>query len=147
MDSRRTFLAGLGAAALTPHALSALPPGDAPFVPPGNGEYVVGVMANPLLPGPAGESVLKTWLSVEAGGTGFGILTRRYDPQSSSHLAVQSSVRNGNSYTWAGVVTRSNDPQFVGQQFTLSADVHGGVAALALVLMGQTFSGQGRITS
>src|SRR5262245_12452220 len=104
MNSRRTFLAGLGAATLAPHALSALPAGNALFVPPASGEYVVGVTTNPLLPGPAGELVLKTWLSVGADGTGFGILTDRYGPQSSSHLAVQSTVRNGNSYAWAGVV-------------------------------------------
>ncbi|MEO6594780.1 MAG: hypothetical protein ABIP94_08510 [Planctomycetota bacterium] len=146
MTSRRTFLAGLGAAALAPHALPAVPPANSPYVPPGNGEYVVGVTSNPQLPGSAGNLVLRTWLSVAADGTGFGILTDRYGPTSSSHLAVQSAVRNGNNYTWQGVVTRSNEPQLIGQQFVLSALVHGGVASLALVLMGQTFNGQGRIT-
>ncbi|HEX5053682.1 MAG TPA: hypothetical protein VFZ65_18020 [Planctomycetota bacterium] len=154
MNSRRTFLAGLGAAALVPASLpaalpAALPvalPGRGPCAPPATGEYVVGVTSNPLLPGPAGELVLRTWLSVAADGTGFGILTDRYGPGSSSHLAVQSAVRNGHNYTWQGVVTRSNEPLLVGQPFTLSAHVQGGIASLDLVLMGQTFSGQGRIT-
>jgi len=146
MTSRRTFLAGLGAAALAPHALPAVPPANSPYVPPGNGEYVVGVTSNPQLPGSAGNLVLRTWLSVAADGTGFGILTDRYGPSLSSHLSVQSAVRSGNNYTWQGVVTRSNEPQLIGQQFVLSALVHGGVASLALVLMGQTFNGQGRIT-
>jgi len=146
MNSRRTFLAGLGAAALAPHALPAAQFGDAPYVPPGDGEYVVGVTSNPLLPGSAGDLVLKTWLSVAANGTGFGILTDRYGPSFSSHLAVQSALRDGHHYTWQGVVTRSNEPQLVGQQFSLSAHVHAGEAALDFVLMGQTFSGKGRIT-
>lgn len=146
MTSRRTFLAGLGAAAFTPHALSAVAPAG-PFAPPADGEYVVGATSNPLLPGPAGDLVLKMWLSVAADGTGFGILTDRYGPSASSHLAVQSAVRNGNNYAWHGVVTRSNEPQFVGQPFSLSAQVRGGAASLALVFMGQTFQGQGRITT
>jgi hypothetical protein len=153
MNSRRTFLAGLGAAALAPHALPAVLPDhvasgpacDGP-VPPGDGLYVVGVTSNPQLPGAAGNLVLKTWLSVGPDGTGFGILTDRYGPQSSSHLAVQSGVRQGNDYTWQGVVSRSNDPLLVGQPFVLSATVNGGVASLELVLLGQTFSGHGRLT-
>lgn len=146
MTSRRSFLGGLGAMALAPHALPAVMPAGTPFVPPGNGEYVFGVASNPLLPGAAGDLVLKTWLSVAADGTGFGILTDRYGPQAGSHLAVQSAVRQGNHHTWQGVVTRSNDPLLVGQPFSLCAHVQGGIASLQLVLVGQTFSGHGRIT-
>lgn len=152
MNSRRTFLAGLGAAALAPNVLPAvlpdgvaLPDGIA-CAPPVDGEYVVGAVSNPQLPGAAGELAWKTWLSVEADGTGFGILTDRYGPQLGSHLTVQSTVRQGNHCTWNGVVARSNDPALVGQPFVMSSTVSCGVASLQLVLMGQTFSGHGRLT-
>lgn len=146
MNSRRTFLAGLGAAALAPHALPNVLP-DLTNAPPCGDLYVVGVTSNPLLPGAAGELELKTWLSIDANGTGFGILTDRYGPGSGSHLAVQSATRQGNDYTWQGVVSRSNDPALLGQPFVMSATVHGGVASLELVLLGQTFSGRGSITN
>lgn len=145
MNSRRNFLAGLGTAALAPHALSAASLRHAP-VPPGDGQYVVGVTSNPLLPGPAGSLVLRTWLSVARDGTGFGVLTDRYDSLSSSHLTVQTTERRGNGYRWDGVVTRSNDPRLLGQRFALSAQSQGGAAALELVLLGQTFSGRGLVT-
>lgn len=150
MNSRRSFLAGLGAATFAPHALSAVLPGALPgdqlCIPPGDGQYVVGVTSNPMLPGSAGDLVLRTWLSVAADGTGFGVLTDRYGPQFGSHVEVQSTVQHGNGYTWQGVVTRSNEPLLVGQAFVLSAVANGGAASLELVLMGQTFSGRGLIT-
>lgn len=146
MTSRRTFLAGIGAAALAPHALPATPPVPGPCPPPGNGRYVVGVTSNPQLPGAAGELVLKTWLSVAADGTGFGILSDRYGPTFSGHLTVQSTVHNGNSRTWQGIVSRSNEPQLLGQPFQLTAHGNGNAASLELVLLGQTFRGRGLLT-
>ncbi|MFO1076283.1 MAG: hypothetical protein U1E73_00990 [Planctomycetota bacterium] len=146
MESRRNFLAGLGAAALAPHALPAIAPASRFSSPNNDGEYVVGVTSNPQLPSPAGDLVLKTWLSVEADGTGFGILTDRYGPGAGSHLSVQSRVRDCHGYTWQGFVARSNDPQLVNQPFTLSSNEHNGQAVLELVLLGQTFRGQGTIT-
>ncbi len=151
MNSRRTFLAGLGAATLAPHALCNVLPDTTPvdhlLVPPGNGQYVLAVTSNPLLPGAAGELVLKTWLSVATDGTGVGILTDRYTAQFASHLAVQSTVQQPHGCTWQGVVTRANDPLLVGQPFTLSATTCGGAASLELVLLGQTFRGRGLITT
>lgn len=146
MHSRRNFLAGLGAAALASQALPAAASAARAPAPHDDGEYVVGVTSNPQLPGAAGELVLKTWLSVGADGTGFGIMTDRYGPGANSHLTVQSRTRNGHHYTWQGIVSRSNDPLLVGQPFTLTADDHDGGAALELVLLGQSFIGQGTIT-
>ena len=149
MNSRRTFLAGLGAAALAPSALPNVAPaalGDGPLVPPTDGAYVVGVTSNPQLPGPAGELVLRSWLSVDADGPGVGIVSDRYGPGFGSHLDVQSATRTGNHVTWQGVVARSNEPLLVGTPFALTATVHGSEATLELALMGQTFRGKGVFT-
>lgn len=149
MNSRRNFLVGVGAAALAPKALSAVLPesgASAPLVPFGDGQYVVGTTSNLQLPGPLAALVLNTWLSVAADGTGFGILTDRYDVGFASHLTVQSSVRHGRRLSWHGIVARSNEARLVGQPFTLSAVAAGRDASLALAFLGATFDGRGVVT-
>jgi hypothetical protein len=141
MSSRRTFLAGAGATLLAPITLSGTKVDD-------QGQYFVGLVANPLLAGSDGERILKVYVSVASDGTGFGLLADRLDPKNNSHLEVQGRARYGDRYRWDGVVSRSNTPSLVGQRFTLSATVHGdAVSALELALVEQTFSGSGVITT
>lgn len=139
MNSRRSFLASIGAAAFAPHALSALPPQR-------SGEYVVGTTSNPHLPGAWGERVLKAWVSVAEDGTGFGVLTDRYDSAFSGHLAVRATARHGGRYRWEGIITRSNDAGLLHQPIVLSAVRSGGTASLELLLLGQSFRGSGLVT-
>ncbi len=106
MSSRRTFLAGAGAVLLGPITLAATPVDD-------QGQYLVGLVANPTLPGPDGERVLKVYASVASDGTGFGLLADRLDPKNNSHLEVHGRARRGNQYRWDGVVRRSNTPSLV----------------------------------
>jgi hypothetical protein len=141
MSSRRTFLAGAGAALLAPITLSGARVDD-------QGQYVVGLVANPTLAGPDGERVLKVYASVADDGTGFGLLADRLDQKINSHFEVQRRTRHGNRYQWDGVVSRSNTPSLVGEPFTLSATAHGdAVSELEVVLFGQTFVGSAVITT
>jgi hypothetical protein len=141
MSSRRTFLAGAAAAVLAPITLSGTAVDD-------QGQYVIGLVANPALAGPDGDRVLKVYISVASDGTGFGLVADRLDPKNNGHLEVQGRTRHGNRYQWNGVVSRSNTPGLVGQGFILSATVHGNaVAELELALAGETFSGSGVIVT
>jgi hypothetical protein len=141
MSSRRSFLAGVGAALLAPATRSEAKGND-------EGQYVVGLVANPTVAGQDGERILKVYVAVASDGTGFGLLADRLDPNTNSHLEVQGRARHGDRYRWDGVVSRSNTPSLVGERFTLSATVLGdALSQLDLVLAGQIFSGSGVITT
>jgi hypothetical protein len=141
MSSRRSFLTGAGAALLATATQSEAKGND-------EGQYVVGLVANPTLAGADGERILKVYISVDGAGTGFGLLVDRLDPKTNSHLEVQGRARHENQYRWNGVVIRSNTPSLVGQRFTLSATVRGNAPSeLELVLVGLTFIGSGIVST
>ncbi len=155
MNSRRSFLCGLGAAGL---AVQVRPTTVSPFAaasmaalpaapPPDAGHYVVGVVGNPQLPGSAGALLLRPWLSVDADGTGFGTLADRHAAGFRCHLAVHSTVRQPGSVRFDGVVVRAEEPQLIGQPFVLTADLAGPGAVLELTLLGQSFTGHGMVTA
>ena len=138
MSSIRDFLAQSGAALLTPSTLSETQGQD--------GHFVMGLVANPSLPGSRGGLILNVYASVGSDGSGFGLITDPLHPEVSSDLKVHTRKRRGGRHSWEGEVIRSNDQSLVGQPFVLSATVEGNSAApLDLVLRGETFSGRGLV--
>jgi hypothetical protein len=107
--------------------------------------YVIGLVLNPALAGLSGEVILNVYLSVSGDGTGVGLLTDPLHPAVSSHLTVQRTAQQGNQFIFEGVVSRSNTPAQVGLAFAVAAEVHAEFTTLALVLNGETFSGQGAL--
>jgi hypothetical protein len=141
MTSRRSFLAGAGAAFLAPAARAAATPRR------DEGQYVVGVVANPAF-GRTDDVELKVYVCAGADGSGFGLLADRVDATNNCHLAVQTTAREGRRYRWQGVVAQSNNAALVGKTFSLVATVRGDSASqLELVLGGVTFDGSGVTTT
>ena len=105
--------------------------------------YIVGLVANPDLPGPAGDLILNAYLVVGADGTGFGNLNDPVHPEVNSHLNVLQAARHGNQSQYDGQIIRSNNVGWLGQPFSVTAVVQDLLTALTLTVNGQSFSGNG----
>jgi len=109
-------------------------------------QFVMGLVAAPTAPGPAGELAFNVYASISDDGTGYGTLIDPVHPSYSSDLRFVSRQRQGHHYRWSGVVTRSNDPSLVGQPVVLLGTVQGDSAApLELEFLGHTFRGRGLV--
>lgn len=145
-SARRQFLlmsglSVLGGTALSQSAHASAHPGGVNVV--SSDSYIVGLVANPDLPGPAGDLILNAYLLVGSDGTGFGNLNDPVHPEVNSHLVVLQATRHGNESQFDGQITRSNDAAWLGQPFSMTAVVQDILAGLTLTVNGQTFSGKG----
>lgn len=109
-------------------------------------QFVMGLVAAPDAPGPERDFVFQVYASVGDDGTGTGTFADVLNPAFRSELRFVARQRQGDHYRWHAVITRSNDPQLVGQPVVLSATVHGDSAApLQLELAGRSYRGRGLV--
>jgi hypothetical protein len=145
-SARRQFLlmsglGVLGGTALSQSAHASAHPGGVNVI--SADAYIVGLVANPDLPGSAGDLILNAYLLVGSDGTGFGNVNDPVHPEINSHLIVLQTTRHGNQSQFDGQISRSNDAAWLGQPFSMTAVVQDLLAGLTLTVNGQTFSGKG----
>lgn len=135
VTDRRNFLkvggaalasAGLIAASVPTAAAGALQ--DKPIDTEGGGNsrdrsvFMYGCGWNRAMPGVFGEVCLTFDARAELGGTGVGTFHDDVHPEINSQFQINSATRNGDEYTFEGVITASRSRNMIGMQVVIVAE-------------------------
>ena len=84
--------------------------------------FMYGCGWNRAMPGVFGEVCLTFDARAELGGTGVGTFHDDVHPEINSQFQINSATRNGDEYTFEGVITASRTRNMIGMQVVMVAE-------------------------
>jgi hypothetical protein len=84
--------------------------------------YMYGCGWNRALPGAFGEACISFDARADLGGTGVGAFRDDVNPELNSQFQINSATRQGNEYTFEGVIIASRRRDLIGMQVRIVAE-------------------------
>lgn len=84
--------------------------------------YMYGCGWNRALPGAFGEACISFDARADLGGTGVGTFRDDVNPELNSQFQINSATRQGNEYTFEGVIIASRRRDLIGMQVRIVAE-------------------------